>query len=109
MSECQAPENAVIWAELKALRREIEINKLADQRALDLQSSVYEHRLAVLNHAHEEQEKRNQEYVPRETYEAEHEAFNLRLTAITKLVYIGVGIVLALQAVITAVIFITRK
>ncbi len=37
--------------------------------ARDLQAKEYERRLQDLNHAHEQQEKRNSEYVARESFE----------------------------------------
>ncbi len=50
-------------SELIALRRELLVQHVADERALRLQAQEYERRLETLNHAHQQAQDRNAEFV----------------------------------------------
>ncbi len=54
---------ARLGTEIDALRRELAVQHAADERALRLQAQEYERRLDTLNHAHQQAQDRNAEFV----------------------------------------------
>jgi len=79
---------------------------------LKLQAAETARRLYELNHAHDQAEKKNQDYVSKNMHEAavremnqKHDQFVQTITqkndALQKLVYIGLGLVLATQLALT--------
>jgi hypothetical protein len=96
-------------------------------KAQELQAREYERRLQDLNHAHQQAMERNATFVSRELYDSgvrevrslseavrtesrrDRDDTDFRINALSAKIYIGVGIVLALQAVFFLVLEFWRK
>lgn len=85
---------SVMWAELKALRAEIEAVRKGDMKALELQAREYERRLDELNHSHSLAAERYAQYVSRELHDREFSRVDKDIATLSRIVWIGVGIAL---------------
>lgn len=97
---------------LEERRRNDEARREETSNSLKLQAREYERRLGELNHAHAQAEQRNQNYVSKEIFDAviremhqKHDqavhTIGQKNEALQKIVYIGLGLVLAAQLVLT--------
>jgi len=68
--------------------------------ALKLQAEDYQRRLDILNHEAEQLKEMQLKYLPRETYEINHRLLEDKIAENQKLVYIGVGLALAIEIVL---------
>jgi len=98
------PDVKVIWAELRALRTQIETVRMGDMRALELQAKEYERRLDELNHAHTKAALRDATFVTRELHDVAFARVDREAAALARLVWVGVGIALIGQALLWFVI-----
>jgi hypothetical protein len=67
------------------------------KEALKLQADEYERRLEILNHEAQQLKDMQTTYIPRETYEISHKSLEMKLENVQKLVYVGLGVVLAFE------------
>lgn len=82
-------------------RKNDEERRVDVSESLKLQAREYERRLGELNHAHSMAEKKNQEYISREVFYAAIREATLKIEALQRIVYIGLGILMAAQLVVT--------
>ena len=82
------------------LRDVLELRLEAIESARSLQAAEYHRRLDILNHAAEQLAGMHARYVGLDVYSAHRLAESNRLDRVERLVYIGLGIMLALQGVI---------
>jgi len=93
MDEC-TPDVRVIWVELRFLRTLIEATRQGDMRALELQAREYERRLKELNNSHQTAAERYSHFVPRDLHDREFARVDKEAASLSRLVWVGVGIVL---------------
>ena len=71
----------------------------ATREATVLQAKEYERRLDALNGEAERLKHMQATYLPREVFDARQRELNLKIDVLTRLVYIGCGVVLAIQLI----------
>ncbi len=81
---------------------EIQVARLQEQLvaaryALELQGKEYERRLQILNHEAEQLKEMQAKYMPREVADNEFAGIDKKIRSLERLVYIGVGLVLAVE------------
>jgi len=82
---------------LDHLREVLDLRLAAAERALDLQATVYDEHLDRLNHAAERLDTMQAKCVQTDVYRVQHAAIEAKIDMIQRLVFIGVGVVAALQ------------
>jgi hypothetical protein len=95
------PSVAVLYAEVRALCTQFETAREADAQLLKYQTEEYNRRLENLNHAHAAADKRDAQYVPRETHSKDIALLAAQITGILRIVYVGVGIGMAAQVAVS--------
>ncbi len=68
--------------------------------ALALQAREYERRLDILNNEADRLRDIQATYLPRELYEAGHRELTTKIESLQKMVFIGLGIILAVEALL---------
>ena len=81
---------AILWTRFEALEKQMDERRQSDREALSLQAREYERRLDGLNNEHGRIEKAASLFVTREKFDA-------AVDELKRLVYIGVGALLAIQ------------
>jgi hypothetical protein len=81
---------------------EVKITRLEERLvsahdALRLQALEYSRRLDALNGEAERLREMQETYLPRESYEYAHRELNAKIEALSRLVYIGLGIVMCFE------------
>jgi hypothetical protein len=82
------------------LREYIDVKFSSHDSALKISEKEYERRLDFLNGEAERLKHMQSTYLPREIYETKHDLTTTKIEALEKLVYVGLGIILALQFII---------
>ena len=83
--------------ELTHLRELIRLQKEAADKALELQASDYTTHFTALNNTAGQLKSMQQTYVTKEVYMLGHEKLAEKIDNLQKLVWTGIGVVLALQ------------
>ena len=104
-----APTVETLASELKAQRELMVHIREGDQRALQIQAAETARRLEDLNHSHDLSRIRDAHFVSREVMDAALKAVDVRIEAVTRLVYIGVGMALTVQVAVAILILFTKK
>ena len=94
----------VLWSEIKSLRAEIEAVRKGDMKALELQAKEYERRLDELNSHRSSMERKYAVFVTRELHDASFARVDKEIATLSRIVYIGLGIMLVAQVLIGAAI-----
>ena len=84
-------------ARFEHLREVLELRIASADRALALQSVEYQRRLDELNHAAERMAAMRATFVDVNVYRVQHAMLEQKVDTVTRLVFIGVGAVAALQ------------
>lgn len=69
----------------------------ASKDNLKLQATEYERRLSELNHEAERLRKMQETYVDKTLYATQYKYLSEKIEAVARIVYIGLGVILALQ------------
>ena len=64
---------------------------------LELQAKEYERRLEILNHESERLKEMQSTYVRKESYEKDIEAVNVKISTLSKFIWVAVGIFTAIE------------
>ena len=80
-----------------------------DQRALSIMTAELARRLEDLNHAHAKANERDALFMPRDIFYPTIDRLNEKIASLARLVYIGVGIVLVLDALLSAAWIVFRN
>ena len=97
------------------LEERLKLKFEASERALEMQAREYERRLADLNHnadklaalhaeASSKLERIQGTFMPRELYESQQEALKRAIADNSRLIYIGLGIVIALEILLRVIL-----
>jgi hypothetical protein len=84
--------------EIKVARLEEQI--AAAKEALTLQSEEYQRRLDILNGEAGQLKAMQAKYLPREVADNEFKNIHSKIEALQRLVYIGVGVIIALEIIL---------
>ena len=82
------------------LKELLEVKLESAEKALTLQAKEYERRLADLNGEAARLMEMQSKYLPRETYEIQHRELQSKIETNQKLIFIGMGIVLAIEFIL---------
>jgi hypothetical protein len=83
-----------------SLRTYIEM-KISDlEKASDLAAENLKIRLDSLNEWRAQNKDEREKYLPREEYELQHSYLSEKIDSLSKLVYIGIGVCLAIEALL---------
>ena len=97
---CTVTEVRVLRVEVMSLRELVDRTREGDMKALQLQAAEYQRRLEDLNHAHKVTADRNAMFVSRELHDVEFRRVAVEYAALSRMVYIGFGILLAVNALL---------
>ena len=67
------------------------------EKSLEIQAKEYERRLEILNHEAERLKSMQATYIRREMYDREHKYLEDKITSVTKVIWIAVGLFLAVE------------
>ena len=82
----------------KIARLEEQLN--GAKEALKIQAAEYERRLDILNGEAERLRQMQATYLPREVYDTQHESLEQRLEVVTKFMYVGIGLAIAIEIIL---------
>jgi Rad3-related DNA helicase len=86
--------------EVKHLEDKIKLNTEGTERALEIATKEMERRLEGMNEFREQLEKQTRTFLTKEEYELKHQLMQQKLNIISKIVYIGIGVVIVLELVL---------
>ena len=102
-SESQTPEL------IRHLREVFELRVKTAETALELQAKEYERRLDALNKEAERLREIQACYLPRDTCEVQYKNISDKIDYMQKPVYIGMGLILAFQFILTLAVIVVTK
>jgi len=91
--------------ELKTRIAVLEAVIASNEKTLKLQAREYSRRLADLNGEAERLRQMQETYVPKSVYDIQHQILIEKIETNQKMLYIGIGILLALQVVLSFIKF----
>ena len=94
LTECPIREHE---ARFQHLREILELKIEAADRALVIQGTEYQRRLAELNHAADRLHALTEQFVKSEVYRVQHANLESKVDTISRLVFIGIGVIMAVQ------------
>jgi hypothetical protein len=94
----------LIDKEINHLQDKVMICMRKNEQALGKASKEMNRRLEGMNAFRQQLEEQEKTYIPREEYMARHELLDSKVQSLSKLVYIGLGVVMALEFIIPIVI-----
>ena len=93
-----------VHSEVDHLEQKMNITHLKNDEALRSAKDEMNRRLEGMNEFRKQLEKQTVTFLSREEYEAKHQLINHKIEGLSKMVYIGVGILIVVQIAIGVVL-----